>query len=85
MTGPLIEPAELVTLYTAHPGVLEEEVAQVFAVLRDDVDRVMHNIAVGKVGRLFRSAEDQRLLWTNVAQAILRTATQTVGVTHGQT
>ena len=67
--------AELVAMYAAHPRALEEQVAQVLAILKDDEMRIMHNVAVGHIARLIRTQEAQRVLLTNLARAILETAT----------
>jgi hypothetical protein len=67
---------ELIRMYASYPPALEEEVAQVFSTLANDEQRIVHNVAVSRIGRLFATEPAQRLLWKNVANAILRTAVE---------
>ena len=69
----------MIAMYSAYPDALEELVAQVFAHLSNDEERIMHNLALGPLARLFRSEESQRLLWRNIGRAVIETARHSVG------
>lgn len=79
MQDNLISPSSLIQMYSAYPGALEEEVAAVFAALATPEQMMRHNVALSKMGRLFGPGEINRLLWKNVAQAILHTAIHQTG------
>jgi hypothetical protein len=72
---PLITQNDLVSAYAAYPGLLEELVLQVFAQLGTPEGLARHNVAVAGISRMISTPEQQRLLWKNVARAIIRTVT----------
>lgn len=70
----LISREQLIQMYAAYPGALEQEVAQAFARLENDEQRIGHNEAMRRISRLISTEDGQRLMWKNVAQAIIETA-----------
>jgi hypothetical protein len=62
---------ELIAMYQGYPGAMEEEVVLALTVLNNDEERIVHNMAVRRITRLFTSEAAQRSLWRNVARAII--------------
>jgi len=82
MSG-LIAREKLVAMYAAYPGALESEVAQALAELGTEEQRIGHNEALRRIVRLIATGEGQRLMWHNVARAIIDTAMdERTGVTR---
>ncbi len=71
---PLIPREKLVEMYGAYPGALEAEVSQALAQLENDEQRIGHNEAMRRIARLIVTEQGQRLMWKNVARAIIETA-----------
>ena len=76
---PLMTRDNLLAMYSQYPGALAAEVSLVFRPLRNDEDRIKHNIAIGHFSALFPDAKSEQLMWQNVAQALLSTARQKTG------
>ena len=79
-----MERGRIIAMYSAYPEALEALVAQTMGHLYSEEDRIVHNVAQADIGRLFTSAEARRLLWSNIARAIIDTATTTTGEKHGK-
>ena len=75
--APLLTREQLLAMYSQYPGALAAEVSLVFRPLRNDEDRIKHNIAIGHFSALFPDAKSEQLMWQNVAQALLHTAQNT--------
>ena len=71
---PIITRNKALEMYAAFPEALEAEVARLLRPLASDEDRVKHNAALSRFITLFETEESERLLWTNVARAIIATA-----------
>ena len=76
---PLLTRDALLAMYSQYLGALAAEVSLVFRPLRNDEDRIKHNIAIGHFSALFPDAKSEQLMWQNVAQALLNTARQKTG------
>ena len=83
----MIARADLIAMYSAYPGALEAEVAQMMSLAETDEQRVERNSALRRIVRLIGTEPGQKLMWQNVARAILETAVQEpIGAaSHGQT
>ena len=64
---------EVAMMYADYPAALEEEVMQALSILKDDRERVIHNVAVQKIIRVLPTTEMQQAMWRNVARAIIQT------------
>jgi hypothetical protein len=80
----MISRERLIEMYSAYPDALESDVALALTTLSNDTERVIHNEAMQRIGRMISTQEGQQLMWKNVTEAILVTARQEARKNGGQ-
>lgn len=71
---PITTRSGLIRMYGAYPPALEAELALALMPVQNEAERGVHNCAVQRIMRLIPTEQAQRLLWTNLARAIIETA-----------